>query len=327
MTRHAALLTLLLLAGDAEAGTTPIAYSPRGVDTTIAVRSGMRLEVDNFAGEIAVATWNKEAVRIRAQHSRRSRVELERTPSLVRISAHGRMAPASVSYQLTVPHWMPLELNGMSTDIRVEGAKAAVKAKTINGEVRVEGAGDVVSCSSVQGAVRVSKVKGRVEARSMNQGVRVSEVTGDVLAESMNGSVMVDKVEGRSIEASSVNGNIVFAGRLRPGGLYTLSTHNGSVIVGLPESPDVEVSVATFSGGFSSSIPLRLAEGRRGKRFSFTLGSGSAKLELESFQGSIQLAKFEKILERLPRLERQLDHDHDDDEDREDEDRERDKER
>jgi hypothetical protein len=321
MTNFAVPLMLVLLTGSGEATPTATSSSPaRGVDTTFAVREGTRLEVENFAGEIDVRTWGREAIRVEASHSRRTRVDFERTSSVLRIRARGRMVPASVRYKLTVPHWMPLELNGMSTNIAVMGARAPVKAKTINGDIRIEGASDLVSVSSVQGSVRVIKVNGRVDASSMNQGVRISDVVGDVVAESMNGNVIVDQVEGRSIEASSVNGNIVFAGNIKSGGVYTLSTHNGSVIVGLPESPDVEVSVATFSGGFSSNIPIRVAQGRRGKRFSFTLGSGNAKLELESFQGSIQLANFQKVLERLGRLELQLsgEHDHDDEMDHED---------
>ena len=43
-------------------------------DTTVPVRSGARLEVENFGGEIAVKTWAKNAVRIEASHSTRDRI-------------------------------------------------------------------------------------------------------------------------------------------------------------------------------------------------------------------------------------------------------------
>ena len=51
------------------------------------------------------------------------------------------------------------------------------------------------------------------------------------------------------------------------------------------------VSIATFNGEFESEFPVTLTEARKGKRFSFTLGSGSAQVTLESFQGTIRLVR------------------------------------
>ena len=51
------------------------------------------------------------------------------------------------------------------------------------------------------------------------------------------------------------------------------------------------VSVSTFNGEFASEFPVTLTETRKGKRFNFTLGTGSAQMTLESFQGSIQLVR------------------------------------
>src|SRR5262245_47828711 len=98
--------------------------STSGVDTTISVRKGTRLEVDNFAGDIRVRAWSKDALRVEASHSRRTRVDIDRAQSVIRLTAVGRMGPSSVDYQLTVPTWMPLDLHGMSAEIEVEGTRA-----------------------------------------------------------------------------------------------------------------------------------------------------------------------------------------------------------
>ena len=37
---------------------------------------------------------------------------------------------------------------------------------------------------------------------------------------------------------------------------------------------------------------MTIERGHRARRFNFTLGSGSAKLELESFSGSVELARY-----------------------------------
>jgi hypothetical protein len=53
--------------------------------------------------------------------------------------------------------------------------------------------------------------------------------------------------------------------------------------------------VRTYNGGFNSNLPVK-GEGdvndvRRGRRVVFTLGTGSAEFELESFSGGIRLRK------------------------------------
>jgi hypothetical protein len=293
--------------------TTGSGTSGSAVDTTIAVKRGTRLEVDNFAGEIHVRAWQRDALRIEASHSRRTRVDIDRSASVIRLTAVGRMMPGHVDYRLTVPSWMPVDLSGMSAEIDVEGLRAAVKAKSVNGGVRIEGGADLVTATSLQGRVEVQDVKGRVEVSSMNEGVKLRRIDGDVLAESMNGTIVLDQIEAKSLEANTVNGSIVFVGPMVSGGIYSLSTHNGSLVVGLSENPNVAVSVSTFSGAFSSSIPLSLDRGRRGKRFDFTLGSGSAKLELESFQGSVRLLRLSELTKRLQQIEDDEDGDHDED--------------
>jgi hypothetical protein len=53
--------------------------------------------------------------------------------------------------------------------------------------------------------------------------------------------------------------------------------------------------VRTFQGDFSADFPIQLPDGQTArsgsKRFNFTLGSGSARIEVQSFNGDIHLAR------------------------------------
>ena len=52
------------------------------------------------------------------------------------------------------------------------------------------------------------------------------------------------------------------------------------------------VSLSTFNGDFDFDFPVTLTETRGGdKRFGFTLGTGSARIELSSFGGTIRLRR------------------------------------
>ena len=144
---------------------------------------------------------------------------------------------------------------------------------------------------------------------SVNEGVRVTDVSGDLTAETVNGDLVLDQVESGDVDASTVNGDVEYTGTIRDGGRYSIATHNGDITVAIPEGSNVTVSVASFSGDFESAFPVQLTvsvasfsgdfesafpvqltETRR-KRFTFVLGSGKARMELESFSGTIALER------------------------------------
>ncbi|MGH7730741.1 MAG: DUF4097 family beta strand repeat-containing protein [Candidatus Eiseniibacteriota bacterium] len=261
-------------------------------DTTLAVKPGTRLELSNFGGMIAVSTWSKNALRVQAEHSSRTVVEIEASgPSLEVRAHHRRNIPTSVDYRLTVPTWMALELSGVNTDISVENSAGEVKVETVHGEISVIGGSKSVVANSVEGEVRIQRASGRIECGSVNGSVHVEGTTGPVIASSVNGEILMDRVDSDDVEATTVNGTVNYVGAVKNEGSYRFSTHNGDVTVTVPEGADATVSVATFSGDFSSSFPIPFKETKRGHRFTFTLGNGSARIELESFQGEIRLRR------------------------------------
>lgn len=273
----------LLLAGAA-------LVAQQRLDTTFTVTTGTRLHANAFGGSISVHAWSQNAVRVSADHGSRDRVTVRWSGNVVTIESEGRFGPpASVDYTIDVPDWMPVSLEGVNTDMVVRGTKAAVSAETVQGDVTVDG-GDQVDATSVSGDVKVSNARGRVTASSTNQDVTVVNVTGDVTAEGTNGDVLLQGIDAATVDANSVNGDVKYDGTIKDGGHYRFTTHNGDVTVGMDEHTNATVSVATFSGDFETpDFPVHVSEMRKGRRFSFTLGSGSAKVELESFDGTIAL--------------------------------------
>jgi hypothetical protein len=116
-------------------------------------------------------------------------------------------------------------------------------------------------------------------------------VAGTVAAEAVNGDIHLIDVDSRDVEATTVNGEVVYDGRILDGGSYRFATHNGDIALGLAENANATVGVATFSGDFESAFKIQPVRAQKGHRFTFALGNGSAKIDLESFQGSIELLK------------------------------------
>jgi DUF4097 and DUF4098 domain-containing protein YvlB len=262
------------------------------IDTTVQVERGQRLEVNAFAGEIAVTAWNRDAVRVEADAEGPSGVEIDRNATTVSVRTSGRRGPPSgVNLRISAPAWMPLDLSGVNTEIVVAGTRAAIAAETVHGDVSAKGGEGLVVLRSVQGGVSLTGAKGRLEVHSVNADVEVSASAGEVTAETVNGDVSLSRVDATSVTATSLNGDVAYDGPIRNNGRYALSTHNGDVTVSVAEGTSASVSVSTFNGEFASAFPVTLTETRKGKRFSFTLGGGSAQVTLESFQGSIELVR------------------------------------
>lgn len=264
-----------------------------GTDTTVAVRPGTRLEVHNMGGDIIVRTWERNAVRVVAEHSSRDRVEIGYGGVVLTISASSRRGvPHAVDYTLTVPAAMDLNLSGTYSDISVDGSRGRINVETVEGDVSVRGGGSLVTLHSVSGDVQVGGVRGRVEASSTNGEVTVEDVEGEVSAETTNGDVLLRGIRSDNVNATTVSGDIQYRGSVGDNGQYRLSTHNGDVTLTVPTGTNATVTVSTFSGDFESDFPVTLTPpSRQGKRFTFTIGTGRATLELESFQGSIRLVR------------------------------------
>jgi DUF4097 and DUF4098 domain-containing protein YvlB len=269
--------------------------SPR-TDQTLDVTKGTRLVLNNNAGEVVVRSWDRDQVRVVATHSDREKIDVQTAEMTLRIRARAARGPSSlVDYQVTVPRWMPVNLAGTYLEATIEGTSAEVSVETTHGNVRVVGGSGNISARSVEGIITVDKASGKVTAFSVNEGIRVMNVSGDVTAETTNGDIIIENAQTSSLEVSTVNGDVTFNGTIRDKGAYRLTTHGGDIRVGLGGAANATVFVRTFQGDFAADFPIQLPEGQNArsgsKRFNFTLGNGSARIEVQSFNGDIVLAK------------------------------------
>ena len=283
----------------------PIQARPGGPETgpgsekTVDVTKGTRLVLSNQAGEVVVRSWDQDRVRIQASHGSRETISAETTDNTLRIRttrASGSRGPGGlVDYQITVPRWMPVNLTGTYLDATIEGTQAEVTVETVHGNARVTGGNGAVSLRSVEGVITVDKASGRVQATTVNEGIRITNSSGEISAETTNGDVFIDNAQTSNLEVFTVNGEVTFNGTIRDSGVYKLGTHNGDIRVGLGGASNATVFVRTFQGDFAADFPVQLPEGQNArsgsKRFNFTMGSGSARVELQSFGGDIVLAR------------------------------------
>jgi DUF4097 and DUF4098 domain-containing protein YvlB len=261
-------------------------------DQTVQVTKGMKLDVNNFAGDVNIKVWDKDAVRVEVNNSDREVVDINKGEQSVTIRSRsvrgGR--PRSLDYTISVPSWMAITVAGTYADVTMEGVGADVSVETTHGDVKVRGGSGFVSLKSVQGEITLEKAKGRVEVRAVNESIHLADIAGDLSAESTNGSIILDRIDSSNVDLYTVNGNISYDGPIKDKGLYRLTTHNGLIAMPIADKANAMLTVRTYNGGFRSTFPIGDPD-KRNKRFNVTLGNGSAHVELESFGGTISLRR------------------------------------
>src|ERR1035438_3102172 len=125
----------------------------------------------------------------------------------------------------------------------------------------------------------------------VNGSLSVQKVSGEVSANLVNGKLRVDDLAGRA-DLSTVNGgieaNYASLNNVRD---IKLKSVNGSIELGLPDSPNAQIKASTVSGGIRSDFPLEVHGGYVGKSLSGTLGSGGMRIEVSNVNGSIHIGR------------------------------------
>lgn len=264
-------------------------------DQTVAVQRGQRLRIENFAGEVVVKGWDRDQLRVVAEHDSRAKVNIRSAGTDIHVTSSRSGAPASVDYTISVPAWLSVRVHGTYNFVSVEGTQSDVAVETVRGDVTLRGGSGVVSLKSVEGEIFVEDARGRLTLNTVNEGIHVSGATGDINAETINGEIRMLRMKAASVEATTVNGDIVYEGTVGDA-LYRFATHNGDVTLALPETVSAAVTVRTYQGDLRSSFSIASqASGRRGQRQTFTLGTGAAQIEAESFGGDVRLRRIGEV--------------------------------
>jgi putative adhesin len=183
--------------------------------------------------------------------------------------------------------------------VRVEATKRAASERALEElKVEIEGEGDRVTvrtryprphwlgnAGSVEYRVSVPR-SARVRVTNVNGRVEVGGVAGSVHAATVNGSVDLTEVGG-PIEASAVNGSVeVDVARVDPSARSRISSTNGSVRLTLPRDANADVEAHTVNGSVSCDFDLTGEHTSRRRRLEGRIGSGGARFELGTVNGS-----------------------------------------
>lgn len=263
------------------------------MDTTFAAPADGQLDVYNHEGTVEVTTWDRDAVRVRARwDGGRRPIGIRGQGSRVRVKVEPKNAGMPyVAFEITIPRRMSVAVQGVEVATRVRGAEGNVAVQSVEGSIDVDGGRGNISLQAVEGPVSVRNARGKIAINSVEGGVTIDNVSGALTVESVDGNVILNGIDSDNVSVNAVDGDVRFVGTIKDDGRYFMSTHDGDLDITIPRNANARVSIATFDGEVKADIPIQLEGDFTQKRFSFTIGTGRALMELSSFDGVIRLTR------------------------------------
>lgn len=263
-------------------------------DTTLRITRSTDIEVNTMARSVVLRTGPGDLVRVEGAGAELSGGTLE-------IQGASPFTQGRGSITITVPTWASVEIATLEGTIMIEDAPERVMAETVNGRIDSKGGRGVISLSTMAGAIHVRDFAGtRLQADAVSGAVVVEGATGELSVTSVSESITLRNVSSSLVSVQTTNGRVSWEGALDSRGRYRFATHNGEIVLHLPEATSARVRGTLFNGSFESDLTATTQglEGSRtdqkvmlGKEFTATLGKGEASVELQTFNGSIRIRR------------------------------------
>ena len=288
---RAALVIVVAVGGIAVAPSGALAqhrYGSDQIDTTFQFDKTGTLVVGNGSATIVVMGWDQATMRVRAHGDRG---QLGFSASAKRVTIDPSRSNDDVEIEVWVPRGVRVEARTNSGDITIKGTRGDVDAQTSSGDVGIVDV-KTVTATSLSGEVDIRQTSGGVTATTNNGDLTIADAHGDIDATSISGDVAISRAVAKTVRASSTSGDVAYSGTVEANGRYDLTTHSGDIELSLPKDASAQVGVNTWNGTIDSDFPITLKPGSSSsqgvtKRYSFTIGAGSARITAETFSGDI----------------------------------------
>lgn len=299
MSRVRTLLTALTVAGAVAAVSAEATAQPTGgrvtrreIDTTFFFSKIGTLLLGNGSATIIVTGWDQTSMRVKARNDDGALL-FEATSSRVVIEPARQHDDAVI--QVMVPRGVRVVARTNSGDITVKDTRGDVEIETTSGNVLIVGARDV-EATNLSGDLDVRESSGATTLSSNNGDCTITGNKGTVEASSVSGDVRVLKSWSKAVRAETTNGSVSFDGEVIADGRYEFVAHSGDIWIALPKTASAQIGIVTWSGTVESEFPITLKPGfsttsteTSTKRFTFTLGQGSARITAETFSGDVNI--------------------------------------
>jgi DUF4097 and DUF4098 domain-containing protein YvlB len=206
------------------------------------------------------------------------------------------------SGEITVNQIGSLQARSENGSVTVKGVNGSINIQTGTGNIVIEEIGSkeittavsLIEITTGNGNVKIHNVKDDVRIVAINSKINLDCVKGDVSIRDTSSQILILNVGG-DVEVSTSNGRANFVGAIRSDGRYRLKTLSGVVLMAIPDSIGFSALLTSYKGRIETDFNLQGGSQSSSRktisRVAGRFGDGSARIELDSFEGRVQLSK------------------------------------
>lgn len=261
-------------------------------DTLVDVQRGDRLVIRNLSGAVYVETWGQSVVRAESDEKEAIAFRTVRSGSRLELRLEeGRDSGAGDQIRVTVPEWLDLEIIGKELEAEVRDLDGDLIVRNSRGDLVFQNLNGAVEAYTVEGSIDAFGLTGSARLRTGDDDLYVVNSSAAMELETVEGEIVLDGIDAHRVSAKTTEGEIEFSGRIQEGGEYEFYSHSGDIQLWLSPPANLTATILAYQGEFQSDFPVRASGFRSGEPLAFTIGTGGARLVMETFDGEIRLLR------------------------------------
>lgn len=220
----------------------------------VADKSSFRL--DNINGSVDIQSWKNKTIKVIATIKADDQDDRDRIT--IEMSQNSRGVSVETRYKKQESSWGNKHNSG-----------------AVDYQIMVPEDTDLAKIELVNGSLSIENVFGEVNAELVNGSIKASGLKSDADISSVNGSIKV-KYQALSKDFEQIK----------------IETVNGSIKLHLPDDVSARVDAETMHGSIKNDFGLEVDKNMfSGRNMRGDIGAGSARISLESVNGSIKILK------------------------------------
>jgi len=237
-------------------------------------------------GTVTVRAWTKSDVMVISKRATTQvEVDAEQDGNRVDIQTHaaddtGTAGPDDlrVDFEISVPEDTELQIHNDSGGVNVSNVLGDMNVETIAAGVDLEDAAGYLTVKTVGGAFQCLRCAGRLEVSSIS------------------GSFKLIDLHSYYVRAQTSEGNILFNGSFLPNATYIMKNYSGVIEVRFSPEDSFNLSATSLKGAVHNEAKLTPSSHHHflpkfGNALFGTYNTGRAKVDLSSFDGTINILK------------------------------------
>jgi len=255
------------------------------------------VEIVNVAGSVEVSGWDRPEVEVTGtagEQVERVDVTTSGTTTSIRVQARSGMSmgrSAEANLVVRVPAKSSIKATLVSADLKLNGVQGDVNFQTVSGDVS----------GNVGGNLHASTVSGGVQLMAQSaKTIEVTTISGDIVLTGGGGDVDITTVSGdaqielgmvRWGRLKTVSGDISTLLTLAPDAKLEAESVSGDVHFEFPSAPSAEFDVETFGGDIHNCFGPKPSDAGYGpgSRLMFSNGDGHAHVRIATKSGDVGL--------------------------------------